>query len=88
MKDDAPQWQYEVIHKKPKDFKMGEQVFLKGSPSKPMMVAGLGEKNVVAVWKGEDGKRHAHAFPPQMLLQYRYAGLMVDSTGTYKVCLN
>ena len=81
-------WQYEVIHRKPTDFKLGERVFLKSSPDRPMLVRSIGEKNVVTTWDGKDGKKHVQAFPPECLLQYQFASLVVDRTGSYKACLN
>lgn len=86
--DQRPLWQYEVIHRKPTDFKIGEEVFLKSSPDRKMKVRSIGEKNVITSWIGTDGKGHMHSFPPQYILQYKYAALLVDRTDSYRICLN
>ncbi len=78
--------QYLIRHTSTSKFKKGEIVFLKSNPEQPIKVEFISEKQVYCSWMSVDGIKQNASFPPQCLLQYLYAGLIV-----YKgkpICLN
>lgn len=78
--------QYQVRHKSTDKFKVGEIVFLKSNPEWPMKVAFIDNEEVTCEWKNSLGNLEGASFPPECLLQYVYAGLIVWK-GT-NLCLN
>jgi hypothetical protein len=80
------EWQYQVVHQTTEKFKSGELVFLKSNPECPMKVLLINPKEVLCI--PVNGK-NIYNFPPQCLLQYRYAGLETDGKGNgFKISLN
>lgn len=76
--------QYEIRHININCFKIGEEVFLKSNPECTMKVYGFSEDNKqILTLFGYD----IELFPPECLLQYRYAGLLIGRK-KYKICLN
>lgn len=69
--------QYEIRHHTTDKFKIGESVFLKSNPEWPMTVTHIGEKEVTTTWNNLYGTPQHASFPPQSILQYRYAGLIL-----------
>jgi hypothetical protein len=77
-------FQYEIRHTDVNYFKIGEEVFLKSNPEISMKVCGFSEDSKQVVVKLAYEKI---SFPPECVLQYRYAGLLVWRK-KYKICLN
>ena len=80
-------WQYEICHLETNLFVTGEIVFMKSSAHYPMIVCFIGKKEVSTLWENTSGEMQCESFPPECILQYRYAGLLVWC-GKYKICLN
>lgn len=76
-------WQYTVRHTSVDCFVIGELVFLKSNPECPMTVTSMTDKRVSTNWYSLDGKLQTCDFPPECILQYKYAGLQ-----TYKLNTN
>ena len=81
------EWQYQIRHEQPNAFDIGECVFLKSNPEWPLIVYTLDDTFVYVVWKDIEDTVHADSFPPQAILQYRYAGLLIWRN-SYRICLN
>jgi hypothetical protein len=86
-------WQYKVRHQSTLDFKLNEVVFMKSNPELPMTVHSIEETRVTVMWLTDDGIR-THSFPPQCILQYEYASLLISSKDwlggnkNFEICLN
>lgn len=80
-------WQYSVSHDKASCFKAGEAVFLKSNPNIKLTVHSANEATVTIIFQSESDRLQIHEFPPQCLLQYRYAGLLTYNR-KYSVSLN
>jgi len=78
------EFQYEIRHTDINCFKIGEEVFLKSNPERPMKVCGFSEDNKQVLTMFD---YYIELFPPECLLQYRYAGLFIVRK-KYKICLN
>lgn len=79
-------WQYTIRWENIHDFNIGQIVFLKSNPECPMIVCGFINNKVLTTWNNVDGKAES-SFPPECLLQYKYACLLTGSK-KYNVCLN
>ena len=77
-------FQYEIKHNSIDDFKVGEEVFLKSNPETPMKVYGFSEDKKSVLTSMGDNK---YSFPPECLLQYKYAGLLIAKR-KHKICLD
>lgn len=74
--------EYQIVHDYASLFKLGEKVFLKDKPDKPLIVTNIVDGLVeVCICKGCSGY-----FEPQSLLQYKYAGLVYWNNN--EMCLN
>lgn len=78
--------QYTIKHDSVDEFKVGEEVFLKSNPEHVMSVLNLGDDMVGCVWFN-NGEVHKCTFPPECILQYKYAGL-ITLNKKYIVSLN
>ena len=67
-------WQYTIRHTDTKQFVSGEKVFLKSNPEKIMTVYSIRE-DVVVTSCNRYNEIQLYEFPPECILQYRYAGL-------------
>lgn len=72
-------WQYTVRHQNTSSFLIGEKVFLKSNPEQILSVTSIGKNSITVSWVDFRGGVLLHSFPPQCILQYRYASLF-----TYK----
>ncbi len=68
-------WQYTIRHTKASEFIRGEKVFLKSNPEHEMIVHSVNEKNITTIWYSTDKEMQICEFPPECILQYKYAGL-------------
>lgn len=74
--------EYQIVHDYASLFKLGEKVFLKDKPDKPLTVIDIvDDLVVVSITRG-----HKHYVEPQSLLQYKYAGLVYWNNN--EMCLN
>jgi hypothetical protein len=80
-------WQYTIRHKKSMQFIVGEKVFLKSNPEKPMVIYCIDNDNVIVTIENEYGDYEYLEFPPECLLQYSYAGLITFKS-KIKICIN
>lgn len=80
-------WQYSIRHEKVNNFVIGETVFLKSNPEHPMSVHLINEDNITTIWKTKTNKIEVCEFPPESILQYSYAGLLIYKE-KYNICLN
>jgi hypothetical protein len=69
-------WQYTINHKTTDKFKKGDKVFLKSDPEFTFEVMTVLNDKVIVFHKTHPGGCVITHFPPQCLLQYKYAGLM------------
>ncbi len=67
--------QYSVIHKNVSCFKLWEKVFLKSNPEFEMTVCSIGDSITVS-YVNEKNTIYWTDFPPECLLQYKFAGLV------------
>jgi hypothetical protein len=69
-------YQYMIRHTNINKFKIGELVFLKSNPEHGMLVRSLNIRNnkveVLILVSGE-----IYSFVPEVLLQYKYSGLLI-----------
>lgn len=79
--------QYVVRHTSSNMFKAGESVFLKSNPEVKLIVFDTSDKEVEVVHANDLACFEHMTFPPECLLQYRYAGL-VELNKKYKICIN
>ena len=81
--------QYQVKFDRSRYFGLGQKVFLKSNPELPLTVTNIGEKyNTVEVsWMDKQGCFNETDFPPECLLPYEYAGLIIIKEKHY-ICLN
>ena len=68
--------QYSVRHTSIRKFQVGEVVFLKSNPEWRMAVSKIEKELVSVTWKSKDGRVQIAKFPPECILQYKYAGLI------------
>ena len=80
-------FQYLIRHTTVDDFKVGERVFLKSNPEFPMTVYSFDDGEIACEWVAKNSIRNYHFFPPESILQYEYAGLVVFRK-LYHMCLN
>ena len=80
-------WQYAVRHQSTDNFCVGENIFLGSNPEVPMIVLKVHEKEIYANVIDLLGNINTYTFPPQCVLQYKYASLIVYKD-KYNVCLN
>jgi len=71
--------EYQIVHDYASLFKIGQKVFLKSNPKLILTVINIIDDLVEARWQKE-GNTYKNYFPPQSLLQYKYAGLVYDQT--------
>jgi hypothetical protein len=83
-------WQYAVIHNAADCFKEGEQVFMVTNPEVPLTVLTIlhEPEDVCCGWKDAQGEPHIDFFPPEALLQYKWAALVSSYDGKFTHCLN
>ena len=77
-------FQYEIKHTDVNCFKIGEEVFLKSNPERPMKVYGFSEDNKQVLTLFDYS---IEVFLPECLLQYKYRTLLIWRK-KYKICLN
>lgn len=70
--------QHQVRHESTDKFKIGERVFLKSNPEVPLIVYRITEKEITVIWNDKLGNTHTWDMPPQCILQYKYAGLVIQ----------
>lgn len=80
-------FQYAVTHKTSLAFREGESVFLKSNPEWPMEVVGVYEEGVMVLNEVSKTEAEFIIMPPQCLLQYKYAGMLVWKRRQL-ICLN
>ena len=80
-------WQYTIRHHDTLSFVRGQKVFLKSSSALEMVVHDIIGDKIITRWKNVHNCLQYHSFPPECILQYRYAGL-VTFRKTFSVCLN
>jgi len=78
-------WQYTIRHTDINRFVSGEKVFLKSNPEQPMTVHSVNEKSITTIWYTESNEMQLCEFPPECILQYKYAGLL---TYRQKLCVS
>lgn len=71
--------QYLVSNKSIFDFRIGEKVFLKSNPEFAIVVSGFDKPNKTVICKyfNSKGDLKFVDFPPQCILSYKYAGLII-----------
>lgn len=80
--------QYQVRFESSLDFVVGEKVFLKSNPELPLTVTHVGILfNSVEVMWMSNKSINITKFPPQCLLPYRFAGLIIIKEKHY-ICSN
>jgi hypothetical protein len=79
--------QYKVRHHSTDCFKIGEVVFVTLDPNLPVKVVKVKENEVIISNPLTDGTFQICSLPPECLLQYKYAGLIVYKK-QYDICLN
>lgn len=79
-------WQYQIRHEDTVMFAVGELVFLKSNPEMPLTVKEVCSNDVVVCWLHE-GVEQSCEFPPECILQYRFAALKVYKQ-KFAVCFN
>lgn len=77
-------YQYAVSHETPLKFKIGEKVFLKSNPEVVLVVVDVTLDSVIV--KVKNGVEEM-SFPPQCLLQYKFAGL-IEYKRKFQICFN
>ena len=68
--------QYTIRHKNTNNFLYGEKVFLRSNPEIEMKVRSVGTNTIHTKWQIRSGKVTTNNFPPECILQYRYAELI------------
>lgn len=67
--------EYQIVHDSTSCFKIGEKVFLKSNPKITLTVTAIQNEIIEVSWtEGSTNKKKY--WPPQCLLQYKYAGLI------------
>jgi hypothetical protein len=79
--------QYTIRWHSVHDFKIGEKVFLKSNPDWPMEVCDIQDNKVLTCWNDIYGHKQCCDFPPECMLQYKFAGLITFKK-KYQICLN
>jgi len=69
-------WQYTIRHTDVNNFIRGEKVFLKSNPECPMTVHKVNLKSVTTKWYAANNEIQICEFPPECILQYKYAGMI------------
>jgi hypothetical protein len=80
-------WQYTISHNNPNDFKIGEIVFLKSNPDYELVVCAINENTITVMWNNFGHKTESNEFPPQCILQYKYASLLTYDR-KFLICIN
>jgi len=80
-------WQYAIRWHNTSEFKIGETVFLKSNPDQPMIICNIGEETITTVWKNNHNFSQTSVFPPECILQYKYASLLIAKRFIH-VCIN
>ena len=78
-------WQYTIRHDNVNSFVHGEKVFLKSNPEHPMTVHSVNEKSITTIWYNIYNEIQLCEFPPECILQYKYAAL---KTYRKKLCVS
>ena len=81
-------WLHTVRHHNTDNFKRGDRVFLKSNPECALHVYFIGPDKVSVMWYDNNGILQFAEFPPECILQYKYAGLMVYRRSNIKISLN
>lgn len=79
----ACDFQHTVRHKDVNCFIPGERVFLKSNPEHVMWVHSVMKNSITTVWHTGRNKIRTCNFPPECILQYRYAGLLIYKNKFY-----
>ena len=79
--------QYKMRHINVNNFNEGEKVFLKSNPEHEMTVFNINKGTITVISENDEGEISLIEFPPECILQYRFAGLMVWKN-LYELCLN
>lgn len=69
-------WQYTIRHDNVNCFERWEKVFLKSNPEHPMTVHSVNENSVTTIWHTKTNEMQLCEFPPECILQYKYAVLL------------
>ena len=69
-------WQYTIKHTNVNYFVQGEKVFLKSNPENLMTVHSINKRNITTIWYTILNEMQMCEFPPECILQYKYAGLL------------
>jgi len=78
-------WQYTIRHTDVNFFVCGEKVFLKSNPEHLMTVHSINKKTITTIWYTKTNEMQLNEFPPECILQYKYAGLV---TYRQKLCVS
>jgi len=70
-------YQHEIRHINTKLFSVGEKVFLKSNPECQMTVYSINKNNATVRWHNKKNEIEMCSFPPECILQYKYAGLLI-----------
>lgn len=79
--------QYTIRHTSPHCFKVGKKVFVKSNPEHPTVVYSVNKDTVTISWYNKKNELDTCGFPPECILQYKYAGL-VTYKRKHKISLN
>jgi len=79
--------QYQISWLGTSNFKCREKVFLKSNPEFPLTVVKVGLESVFVRSERKNKKGELFAFPPECILQYKYAAL-IEYYRKYNLCLN
>jgi DNA-directed RNA polymerase subunit RPC12/RpoP len=77
--------QYTIRHMDVNCFVCGEKVFLKSNPEHPMTVHSVNKSTITTIWYTKTNEMQLCEFPPECILQYKYAGLI---TYRQKLCVS
>lgn len=80
-------WQYTIKYHDTSSFVRGEQVFLKSNPEHLMIICDITRDKITTTWKTAYGDTQYYEFPPECILQYKYAGL-ITGIKTFSISLN
>jgi len=80
-------WNYTIKHDNVNCFNIGEKVFLKSNPEILMKVHSVNKNTVTTIWFNKLNEIQFNEFPPECILQYKYAGLLIYKQ-KYSISLN
>lgn len=69
-------WQYVIRHTDVNCFVCGEKVFLKSNSEHQMTIHSINESTITTFWYSKTNEIQFCDFPPECILQYKYAGLL------------